>query len=341
MRIAAGLLLLACVASGAEPERPGYVGVMPKFDGVFVHITEVVEDSPAGDADILVGDRIVTVNGYYPTSEQHYRQLTAGPAGTKVELTILKPDGTRREVQVVKRPVKEPARYFGLFARQPDLVVTELSAVEQAPSREQPKGRGRARGRVLLDGRPWADALIAVRIYGNDRRTPFARSDADGYYTVSVPTGTTPVKGFWLQRPPTFEDTVLMTGATEWAGVTCAAGPEKVCRLPVVEAATPPELTKPPKNAMVREREVAFEWAPVEGAASYALEIRPLWEGAGDRRMARTVTEPGFCCYTVPDDPKTPRHAYVSWGVTALSPTGKRLSATRPGDGAFVFKTAD
>lgn len=338
MRLALALVLCAASAGAAEPERPGYVGVMPKFDGVFVHITEVVEDSPAGDADILVGDRILTVNGYHPTSEQHYRQLSAGPAGTKVELTILKPDGTRREVSLVKRPVKEPGRYFGLFARQPDLVVTELSSTEQAPSREQPKGRGRARGRVLLDGKPWADALIAVRIYGNDRRTPFARSNAEGYYTVSVPTGTTPVKGFWLQRPPTFDDKVLMTGATEWAGVTCAAGREKVCRLPVVEAATPPELIAPPKSAMLREREVAFEWAPVEGAASYELEVRPLWEGEGDHRMTRTVKATEFCCYSVPDDPKAPRHAYFSWAVTPLSPTGKRLSTTRPGDGSFVFK---
>lgn len=53
------------------------------------------------------------------------------------------------------------------------------------------------------------------------------------------------------------------------------------------------------------------------------------------------MTEPGFCCYPVPDDPKAPRHAYFSWAATALSPTGKRLSSTRPGDGSFVFKRPD
>lgn len=332
------LLQIANAAPASVPQPPGYVGLFPGFDGSFVIVKSVVDDSPAEDNDILAGDKILTVNGFYPTSEAHYRQLTAGPTGTELTMTILQPDGTNRTVTMTKRPVKEPLRHFGLFVRKKDVIVTEFAAEEEFTSKEVPKGLARASGRVLLDGRPWAQALIAVRVYANESRTAFVKTNEAGVYSVSIPTGTVPVLGFWLQRPPTFEDKVLMTGATEWANVAC---PGQSCRLPAVEVATGVGVIRPAKRAIFEERKVGFAWKPVEGAASYEIDIAPSWRVDPDwteHRLVRTVTESEFCCYEIPDKPDSARHVYYSWSVTAFSPKGKRLTTTSPGAGSFVFK---
>lgn len=322
-------LLLAGPAAAQEP--PGYIGVLPAFDGVYVTAKEVVEDSPAGDADLLVGDRILTVDGYYPTSEQHFRQLIAGPAGKKLVLVILRPDETKRTVELVKRVISDPLR--PVKPRGTDVVVTELASSEQVTSVELGKGGARARGRVMIDGKPWERALIAVRLYRNDRRTAFAMTDKDGTYTVSIPTGTVPVLGFWLQRPPSFDREVLLSGPAQWAGVEC--GRERTCRLPDVEAATAMELTAPAPGALLAERKVAFAWKPVEGAAAYELTVRP--ESGGAQGLVQKTAEPGYCCFEVPEDRTLPRHAYFRWTTDALSSTGKRLST---GEGTFILKRA-
>lgn len=334
------LLQIANAAPASVSQSPGYVGLFPDFDGSFVIVSSVADDSPAADNDILAGDKILTVNGIYPTSEAHYRQLTAGPTGTELTMTIFQPDGTNRTVSMIKRPVKEPPRYFGVFGRKKDAVVTEFAATEAFTSKEIPKGLARARGRVLLDGRPWAEALIAVRVYTNESRTAFVKTNEAGVYSVAIPTGTVPVLGFWLQRPPTFDDKVLMTGATEWTNVACSG---KSCRLPTVKVATAVEMTRPAKRALFEERKVEFAWKPMEGAASYEIDVAPTSKadpGWAEHRLVRTVTEPEFCCYEIPDKPSSPRHVYYSWSVTALSPKGGRLSKTGPGAGSFVFKRA-
>lgn len=157
---------------------------------------------------------------------------------------------------------------------------------------------------------------------------------------MNIPTGPVPVLGFWLQRPPTFEDKVLMTGATEWTNVACSG---RSCRLPTVEVATAVETTRPAKRAIFEERKVSFAWKPMEGAASYEIDVAPSWRvdpSWTEHRQVRIVTEPEFCCYEIPDKPNSARHVYYSWSVTALSPKGKRLSMTSPGAGSFVFKRA-
>lgn len=328
-------LQIANATQVAAPEPPGYVGLFPGFDGSFVVVKSVVDDSPAAENDILAGDKILTVNGFYPTSEAHYRQLTAGPSGTELTMTILQPDGTNRVVTMIKRPVKEPPRHFGVFARKKDAVVTVFAAEEEFTSKEIPNGLARASGRVLLDGRPWAQALIAVRVYTNESRTAFVKTNEVGAYSVGIPTGAVPVLGFWLQRPPTFEDKVLMTGATEWGNVACSG---RSCRLPTVEVATAVEITRPAKRAIFEERRVGFAWKPLEGAASYEIDVAPSWRTGTEHRLVRTVEEPEFCCYEIPEKPNSARHVYYSWSVTALSPKGKRLSKTSPGAGSFVFK---
>lgn len=331
MRLGLVLAALVVSVSAAAQEPPGYIGVLPQFDGLYVAAKEVVEDSPAGDADILVGDRVLTVDGYYPTSEQHFRQLIAGPPGKKLTLLILRPDGTKRTVELVKRVILDPLR--PVKPRATDLVVTELAPSEQVTSVELGQGRARATGRVLLDGKPWERALIAVRLYRNDRRTAFAMTGKDGMYAVSIPTGTVPVLGFWLQRPPSFEREVLLSGPAQWSGVECGKG--KSCRLPDVEVATGMELTAPAPGALLAERKVAFAWKPVEGAAGYELTVRP--ESGGAQGLSQRTAEPGYCCFEVPDDRALPRHGYFRWTVDALSSTGRRLST---GEGTFVLKRA-
>jgi putative radical SAM enzyme (TIGR03279 family) len=62
-------------------------------------VTSVVEGSPAYAAGVVVGDRLVTVNGRQPSDVIEYQQLVDGPT---VELALEGPHGDARSVSVAK-----------------------------------------------------------------------------------------------------------------------------------------------------------------------------------------------------------------------------------------------
>lgn len=74
----------------------GYLGVALRDTPEAVQVVEVVPDSPADDAGIEEGDRIVAFDGIEIFSKEQFADLVAGTVpGTKVELVIGGPGGGR------------------------------------------------------------------------------------------------------------------------------------------------------------------------------------------------------------------------------------------------------
>jgi predicted metalloprotease with PDZ domain len=74
----------------------GYLGVFLRDTPEAVQVVEVVPDSPADEAGIAVGDRIVAFDRIEITSKEQFADLVAGTEpGTKVELVIGGPGGGR------------------------------------------------------------------------------------------------------------------------------------------------------------------------------------------------------------------------------------------------------
>jgi carboxyl-terminal processing protease len=87
-----------------EEEQGHYQGigaeVQDKNGKVVIFAT--FEGSPARQAGILPGDVIQEVNGQVVNDVTSAISLIAGPAGTSVSLTIQSPDGTTREITLVR-----------------------------------------------------------------------------------------------------------------------------------------------------------------------------------------------------------------------------------------------
>lgn len=103
--------------SQKESKENAYVGIgatvsYPEGEGLLVD--SVVEDGPAAQAGVLAGDLILAVDGTAMTGDNRAQgaQMTRGPAGTEVVLTLRRADGTEEDVAVVRGPVYEhPVSY--------------------------------------------------------------------------------------------------------------------------------------------------------------------------------------------------------------------------------------
>jgi carboxyl-terminal processing protease len=88
----------------------GTVGIGVELAGVPPLVTEVITGSPADRAGVLVGDRIVAVDGadtsqFGPNSTLG---LVNGDPGTTVRFTLLRADGSRSEVEATRERVNPP-----------------------------------------------------------------------------------------------------------------------------------------------------------------------------------------------------------------------------------------
>lgn len=98
-------------------QKNAYVGIgatvsYPEGEGLLVDA--VAEGGPAERAGIVAGDLILAVDGAAMTSEDRTQgpQLTKGPAGSEVVLTVRRADGTQADVTVVRGAVNEhPVSY--------------------------------------------------------------------------------------------------------------------------------------------------------------------------------------------------------------------------------------
>lgn len=95
-----------------ESKENAYVGIgatvsYPEGEGLLVN--DVVEDGPAERAGLVAGDLILAVDGLVMTAEERVQgaQMTRGPEGTEVVLSIRRADGTETELTVVRGTVQE------------------------------------------------------------------------------------------------------------------------------------------------------------------------------------------------------------------------------------------
>lgn len=95
-----------------EVEKAGAIGVLLKEqstpDGKVVHVSRVVNFSPASEAGIKAGDVLVAVGGQKVTDMSQAKYLLFGEAGTPVGLTIVR-DGKETAVTITR------ASYARLF----------------------------------------------------------------------------------------------------------------------------------------------------------------------------------------------------------------------------------
>src|SRR5215472_5712977 len=109
------LLLVSAAASGASGDDRGTIGIRIRqlFDerqenhrGPLV-VLRVEEDSPAAKAGIMCSDFIVAINGT-PVAGREFAQIVKtdlqGPVGGTIRLTVLRYDGTQRDISVVRAP---------------------------------------------------------------------------------------------------------------------------------------------------------------------------------------------------------------------------------------------
>ncbi|MBR6119513.1 MAG: PDZ domain-containing protein [Oscillospiraceae bacterium] len=101
-------LLLATPALGAEPTElvpvGRTVGLELETDGVYVAAFDEEGDSPAEAAGLLVGDRILAVNGEPLDRAEALRQRVAAAGGGAVELEL------ERDGRILRRRVRPAAR---------------------------------------------------------------------------------------------------------------------------------------------------------------------------------------------------------------------------------------
>jgi C-terminal peptidase prc len=89
------------------------VSIQNTYDNGY-QIMSVLPDSPAQEAGLSAGDRIVAVDGRSLTSSMDVRALIAGEAGTYVTITVVRSDsGQRQDYTLARRAVTIPIVTYG------------------------------------------------------------------------------------------------------------------------------------------------------------------------------------------------------------------------------------
>ena len=86
------------------------IGIGIDIEDGFLTVISPFEDTPAWDAGILPGDRIIEVDGESTkgwSATKAVQQLT-GPAGSAVRITILRPDSQHLELTLTRRQIHVP-----------------------------------------------------------------------------------------------------------------------------------------------------------------------------------------------------------------------------------------
>ena len=97
----------ASVPAGDEPIDafcgPG-IALSPGEDGAGARVTRVLRGSPAAVAGVVIGDRVLAIDGRSVDQASATRlfELLAGPAGTPVSLRVRRADGGERTVKLVR-----------------------------------------------------------------------------------------------------------------------------------------------------------------------------------------------------------------------------------------------
>jgi predicted aspartyl protease len=103
--IAAGRMYLEPNAAYAEAFTPPRSGLVPAFQAGEIVIVDVVADSPAGESEIVAGDRILAVDGV-PAPQLTAEAISAAlrrPAGTQVAMRLRSAHGDERDVAFTLR----------------------------------------------------------------------------------------------------------------------------------------------------------------------------------------------------------------------------------------------
>ena len=106
-------LLIFCSVALAKTEDDGFVGVFADKPGDFWVVVYIMEGSPAANADIRVGDRIISIDGVPTTQMKSAKDLigrASGHAGSEIELELQRP-GLASSIRIrLRRILGVPAR---------------------------------------------------------------------------------------------------------------------------------------------------------------------------------------------------------------------------------------
>ena len=118
---------LAVLMSSASAGERGIVGIVVDAAPDFRVITSIVPDSPAAQAGVRIGDRILAIDGH-PTSQLHSAQelvsRAAGAPNTQVELELQRA-GAARPLRVRIRRVVAPVHHPPKFVPDPSGFVAD------------------------------------------------------------------------------------------------------------------------------------------------------------------------------------------------------------------------
>lgn len=312
-------------------------------------MTEVCNESPAEEADLLIDDVIEKVNGKTPGVGEDLFRLSEGAPGKAHALVVRQPSGARRSVVLVKRKDACLAEFaiYDHYNLPVDAVTVQLSPQEERPEVTLVgEGPGLLTGKVFLNGRPHPGAKVSLFLGSHPRailrRSSFpAVTDKDGRYVVRAPSGEAAVQGFFVNEEGPLSGKVLLTEAEDWAGLNHDLIAGVPSALPDIRIASPLRLGGPKQRELTSARRLHFKWARVPGAAQYRFELWPEDPnyGAGARnRLAETVEDPEYCCYLVPTERVRRKHTYYYWRVTAYSRSGRKIAMSHYDDARFVYK---
>ncbi|MBP1559110.1 MAG: PDZ domain-containing protein [Oscillospiraceae bacterium] len=113
----------------SEEGRYYGVGIVPVMEpSGYIQVKEVYPDSPASNAQIVVGDLIVKVDDLDVTTETYADavKLLQGEAGTKVNLTVRR-DNEDISMEITRRQVEIPTVYANTFDRVGYLRITSFT----------------------------------------------------------------------------------------------------------------------------------------------------------------------------------------------------------------------
>jgi regulator of sigma E protease len=100
----------------------GDIGFEPDYGDVKVIIKEVTPNSPASEAGLQAGDRIVLLGGEPVPSDEHVMQYVKSHKGEPIRMTIER-DGKQQEITATARPLADGTERLGLTPR--DLIPRE------------------------------------------------------------------------------------------------------------------------------------------------------------------------------------------------------------------------
>lgn len=119
----------ATIKQESEGKIVGIGITASKNESGYIQVDEVYPDSPAEQANLLVGDLIIKVNDLDVTADtyEQARKSISGKAGTKLSMVIRRGTEDKPIQEITRRPVQKPTVYSNIYGEAGYIKITDFN----------------------------------------------------------------------------------------------------------------------------------------------------------------------------------------------------------------------